>query len=116
LDYNDTDWSGAPISENVQPVSDTTANTSSVTITGTWYYSDGTGINYGNLVELDANKETAPIFKGIELPKALTNDFKDLKFSLDLTAYAVQSENNTPEGEGLAALESVFKVLDESAE
>jgi hypothetical protein len=128
LGYDPANWSGTPITvtpgtkiEDGKTVGDGT-----ITVKGTWYYTkDGSrdattgAYTYGTLKELPVGTNggfsvTAPIFKGIQLPTTIPNAFKDFNFSFDLTAYAVQSENNGPAEDltGLAALESVFPAGD----
>jgi predicted ribosomally synthesized peptide with SipW-like signal peptide len=103
LGYDDENWDGITVTVE----KDTTDK--KAYITGTWYYTeDKTGSVYGTLKSLEAGKATEPIFTGIQLPIGTPNEFADFGFSFDLTAYAVQSENNAPVGIGAEAHESVF--------
>jgi predicted ribosomally synthesized peptide with SipW-like signal peptide len=102
LGYNDANWDGAPVTVD-------TSVSGVITVSGTWYYATGGIGDYGTLAVLAPDGATAPIFTGIALPVEIPNAFKDFEFSFDLTAYAVQSDNNAPAGNTAEAFEDVFR-------
>ncbi|MDR2420621.1 MAG: M73 family metallopeptidase [Oscillospiraceae bacterium] len=69
------------------------------TIEGTWYYAEKED-DTPTFAALKPRGETVDIFKGIKLAKDIGNEFAGLGLEIEITAYAVQSDNNAPEAPG----------------
>ncbi|MDR3277450.1 MAG: M73 family metallopeptidase [Oscillospiraceae bacterium] len=61
------------------------------TAIGNFYY---TAVDGNSLKVLESGASTSDIFKSITLPNWITTEFEGYVLTLDLTAYAVQADNN----------------------
>jgi hypothetical protein len=73
---------------------------------GAWYYTDANG-----LAPLAATTGvTSYVFNGVNAPTTRTTALAGYKFSLELTAYAVQSDNNAPDSQDITGWEGLFNA------